>query len=578
MESNNEIKEMEENPSNEIATTSSDDIAIEIKNLTMEFKVTKDKIDTLKEYAIRTLKRNKEETKKIRVLEDISFTVRKGDRLGILGYNGAGKSTLLKIVSGIYEPTSGEVKINGKIAPLLELGAGFDENYSGRNNIFLNAAFLSMDEEFIKKKYDEIVEFSELGDFINFPVKNYSSGMRAKLGFSIATMINPDILIIDEILSVGDIKFKKKSSQKIKSLMSEGVTVLLVSHGINQIRDICNRCIWIENGHLIMDGEAEAVCDAYEESVNRDDSKIDPWIGLPDKDSYRMGEYIIVTLKESEDGKPLANEKLIISINEDKYSRVTNSQGQIGLQGTEIGNQYFKVSFKGNSKVNPKTVTFNKEITASKHDIELPELVMDENKINSKLIVSDEETLSKGDYLIIQLVEDIENGKPLKGEELDVTFDSIEMKRITNNKGKIGLATHRLGTHQYIIEYQGNDKINPQRIEFEKDVVDEDDIYAYDDSDMDKNKINPIIRSDCDKTLHKGDAISFSFRGEDGTKISKEKITVYINGEKYTRTTNEHGHVAFTTTETGPHNIKVNYPGNDKINPKTVLFSKIVTE
>ena len=578
MESNNEIKEMEENPSNEIATTSSDDIAIEIKNLTMEFKVSKDKIDTLKEYAIRTLKRNKEETKKIRVLEDISFTVRKGDRLGILGYNGAGKSTLLKIVSGIYEPTSGEVKINGKIAPLLELGAGFDENYSGRNNIFLNAAFLSMDEEFIEKKYDEIVEFSELGDFINFPVKNYSSGMRAKLGFSIATMINPDILIIDEILSVGDIKFKKKSSQKIKSLMSEGVTVLLVSHGINQIRDICNRCIWIENGHLIMDGEAEAVCDAYEESVNRDDSKIDPWIGLPDKDSYRMGEYIIVTLKESEDGKPLANEKLIISINEDKYSRVTNSQGQIGLQGTEIGNQYFKVSFKGNSKVNPKTVTFNKEITASKHDIELPELVMDENKINSKLIVSDEETLSKGDYLIIQLVEDIENGKPLKGEELDVTFDSIEMKRITNNKGKIGLATHRLGTHQYIIEYQGNDKINPQRIEFEKDVVDEDDIYAYDDSDMDKNKINPIIRSDCDKTLHKGDAISFSFRGEDGTKISKEKITVYINGEKYTRTTNEHGHVAFTTTETGPHNIKVNYPGNDKINPKTVLFSKIVTE
>ena len=174
MESNNEIKEMEENPSNEIATTSSDDIAIEIKNLTMEFKVTKDKIDTLKEYAIRTLKRNKEETKKIRVLEDISFTVRKGDRLGILGYNGAGKSTLLKIVSGIYEPTSGEVKINGKIAPLLELGAGFDENYSGRNNIFLNAAFLSMDEEFIEKKYDEIVEFSELGDFINFPVKNYS--------------------------------------------------------------------------------------------------------------------------------------------------------------------------------------------------------------------------------------------------------------------------------------------------------------------------------------------------------------------------------------------------------------------
>ena len=180
------------------------EIAINVEHLTMEFKITKDKIDTLKEYVIRTLKKNKKEKQKIKVLEDISFKVYRGDRVGILGFNGAGKSTLLKILAGIYEPTHGKITINGKVAPLLELGAGFDKNYTGKNNIYLNGAFLSMEEDFIKEKYDEIVEFSELGEYINYPVKNYSSGMRAKLGFSIATLVNPDILIIDEILSVGD--------------------------------------------------------------------------------------------------------------------------------------------------------------------------------------------------------------------------------------------------------------------------------------------------------------------------------------------------------------------------------------
>lgn len=239
------------------------EIAISVNHLTMEFKVTKDKIDTLKEYVIRTIKQNKKGKEKVRVLEDINFNVYKGDRVGILGFNGAGKSTLLKILAGIYEPTQGSITINGKIAPLLELGAGFDKNYTGKNNIYLNGAFLSMDEDFIDKKYDEILEFSELGEYINYPVKNYSSGMRAKLGFSVATLVEPDILIIDEILSVGDIKFRKKSSEKIKSMMSEGVTVLLVSHSIGQIRDICDKCIWIENGHLIMEGEANEICDAY---------------------------------------------------------------------------------------------------------------------------------------------------------------------------------------------------------------------------------------------------------------------------------------------------------------------------
>ncbi|MBE6496630.1 MAG: ABC transporter ATP-binding protein [Methanobrevibacter thaueri] len=244
------------------------DIAINVEHLTMEFKVSNDKIDTLKEYVIRTIKRNKSETKKVKVLDDISFTIKRGEKLGILGFNGAGKSTLLRIIAGIYEPTEGNITINGKIAPLLELSAGFDKNYSGKDNIYLNGALLSMSKEFLDEKYDEIVEYSELGDYINFPVKNYSKGMKAKLGFSIATLIDPDILIIDEILSVGDIKFRKKSGEKINEMMAEGVTVLLVSHSINQVRRICDRCIWIDNGKLIMEGDVNTVCDAYVEDAN----------------------------------------------------------------------------------------------------------------------------------------------------------------------------------------------------------------------------------------------------------------------------------------------------------------------
>ncbi len=243
------------------------EVMVNIEHLSMDFKVSKDKIDTLKEYVIRTLKRNKTENKKVRVLDDISFKVYKGERMGILGFNGAGKSTLLKILAGIYEPTEGTIEAHGKIAPLLELGAGFDKNYTGSNNIYLYGAFLSMTEGFIKDKYDEIVEFSELGENINYPIKNYSSGMRAKLGFSIATLAEPDILIVDEILSVGDIKFRKKSSEKIKSMMHEGVTVLLVSHSTIQIKNICDRCIWLENGKIVMEGEANEVCDAYVSSA-----------------------------------------------------------------------------------------------------------------------------------------------------------------------------------------------------------------------------------------------------------------------------------------------------------------------
>lgn len=244
------------------------DIAIQVEHLTMEFKASNDKIDTLKEYVIRTIKRDKSENKKVTVLNDISFTVKRGEKLGILGFNGAGKSTLLRIIAGVYEPTEGKITINGKIAPLLELSAGFDKNYSGKDNIYLNGALLSMDKNYLDEKHDEIVEYSELGEYINFPVKNYSKGMKAKLGFSIATLIEPDILIIDEILSVGDIKFKKKSGEKINEMMAEGVTVLLVSHSINQVRRICDKCIWIDNGELIMEGDVDEVCDAYVEDAN----------------------------------------------------------------------------------------------------------------------------------------------------------------------------------------------------------------------------------------------------------------------------------------------------------------------
>ena len=246
----------------------SNDFVITVDNISMDYKVSKDKIDTLKEFFIRTLKRNKPNVKTISALKNLSFDISKGDREGIVGFNGAGKSTLLKLLAGVYSPTSGSIKIKGKIAPLLELGAGFDMNYTGKANIFLNGAFLGYSEEFLKEKYDEIVEFSELGESINYHVKTYSSGMRAKLGFSIATIVEPDILIIDEILSVGDIKFQRKSSDKIRSLINSGITVLLVSHSVGQIRELCNKAMWIDDGELKMYGDVNLVCDEYVKAAN----------------------------------------------------------------------------------------------------------------------------------------------------------------------------------------------------------------------------------------------------------------------------------------------------------------------
>jgi ABC-2 type transport system ATP-binding protein len=238
-------------------------VVIDVNDVGMEFKLSKEKINNLKEFVIKFLKRQIS-YREFWAIRHISFEVEKGDRWGVIGLNGAGKSTLLKIVSGVMKPTEGSIQIKGKIIPLLELGAGFDSSYTGRENIFLNGAMLGLSKEFLEEKYEEIVDFSEIREFIDVPLKNYSSGMKARLGFSIATVVQPEILVLDEVLSVGDAKFKKKSEEKIVSLFNKGVTVLFVSHSIAQVKKICNKAIWLEKGKIVMKGDAKEVCERYE--------------------------------------------------------------------------------------------------------------------------------------------------------------------------------------------------------------------------------------------------------------------------------------------------------------------------
>lgn len=238
---------------------------IKVKDVGMEFNLSQEKVDNLKEYVIKLLKRELL-FQEFWALKNISFEVKKGDRVGIIGLNGAGKSTLLKIISGVMKPTEGSVEVKGKLVPLLELGAGFDKDYTGRENIFLNGAMLGYTKEFLEEKFDEIVEFSEIGKFIDVPIKNYSSGMKARLGFSVATVVEPEILILDEVLSVGDAKFKKKSEERIMSLFEKGVTVLFVSHSVDQVKRICNKAIWLDHGKLVMQGDVEEVCNKYAEN------------------------------------------------------------------------------------------------------------------------------------------------------------------------------------------------------------------------------------------------------------------------------------------------------------------------
>ena len=240
--------------------------AIEVDNVSMKFNLSREKVDSLKDYIFKTIKREIKYNE-FWALKNVSFSVEKGDRVGILGLNGAGKSTLLKVISGVFKPTEGHVDKHGKMVPLLELGAGFDPQYTGKENIYLYGAMLGYTKKFIDSKYDEIVEFSELQKFMDVPVKNYSSGMKSRLGFSIATVVEPKILILDEVLSVGDAKFRKKSEKKIMSMFDSGVTVLFVSHSLEQVQRLCNKAMILEKGKLIAYGDIDPISEQYSKMI-----------------------------------------------------------------------------------------------------------------------------------------------------------------------------------------------------------------------------------------------------------------------------------------------------------------------
>ncbi len=237
-------------------------MAIVVDHVNMNFRLNKNRTTSLKEWTITVLKHDLS-YEDFFALKDVSFSMPRGQILGLIGTNGSGKSTLLKVISGIYKPTEGTVRITGRISPMVELGSGFDMELSGRENIFLNGALLGYDEWFLKDKYNEILEFSELQNFINQPLKTYSSGMLMRLAFSVASIVEPDILIVDEILSVGDEKFQAKSLARMNHLIKSGATVIFVSHNLKQIQRFCNRVIWLEKGRIHMDGNAADVCSAY---------------------------------------------------------------------------------------------------------------------------------------------------------------------------------------------------------------------------------------------------------------------------------------------------------------------------
>lgn len=236
---------------------------IEVKNVSMHFNLMVERVDSIKEYVIKLLK-GKLLYNDFVALSHVSFNVKKGEIIGLIGLNGAGKSTLLKIIAGVLKPTSGEVTVKGSIAPLIEVGAGFDPELTARENIYLNGAILGHDRKFMDSKFDEIIDFAELRNFVDVPVKNFSSGMYARLGFAIATMVQPDILIVDEVLSVGDYKFKKKCEDRIQSMLAKDVTVVLVSHDIDMIKKMCSKVVWLEKGRIKDMGETLGICSKYE--------------------------------------------------------------------------------------------------------------------------------------------------------------------------------------------------------------------------------------------------------------------------------------------------------------------------
>ena len=236
--------------------------AVEVNNVTMRFNLAREKVDSLKEYFVRNVKRNNIRDE-FYAVKDISFQIEKGDSFAIVGSNGSGKSTLLKMIAGIYKPTKGNINVRGTVAPMIELGAGFDSDLTAAENVFLNGAVLGFSRAYMQEYFESIIDFAELWEFVDVPVKNFSSGMKARLGFAIATAVDPDILIVDEILSVGDANFRKKCEQRMAEMKDRGTTLILVSHSMDQILKTCNKAAWINKGDLMCLGDAKDVCEEY---------------------------------------------------------------------------------------------------------------------------------------------------------------------------------------------------------------------------------------------------------------------------------------------------------------------------
>lgn len=240
-------------------------VIIKVDHVSMKFNLSSEKFDSFKEYVIKRIK-GQVSIEEFWALNDVSFEVYKGDSIGLIGLNGSGKSTMLKTIAGVLKPTKGSVTVSGSIAPLIELGAGFDMDLTARENVFLNGALLGYTRSEMQSYYDDIVDFSELHNFMDVPVKNFSSGMVSRLAFAIATIGIPDILIVDEVLSVGDFQFQEKCEQRIQNMMEHGTTILFVSHSIDQVQKICSKIVWLEQGHMKCFGDAKAICDEYRRS------------------------------------------------------------------------------------------------------------------------------------------------------------------------------------------------------------------------------------------------------------------------------------------------------------------------
>lgn len=241
---------------------------IEVENATVRFNMASERIDNLKEYFIKLLKRELM-FKEFLAVKDVTLKIKRGEAWGIIGTNGSGKSTLLKLICGILKPYHGSVRVYGSVAPLIELGAGFDGDLTARENIFLNGAVLGYDNRFMEEHFDDIVDFAELKDFLDMPIKNYSSGMAARLGFAIATVVRPDILICDEVLAVGDYAFQQKCEQRMNDMRNQGTTLLFVSHSIESVKEVCNHALWLKKGVVVESGTVEKVCDDYMASLEK---------------------------------------------------------------------------------------------------------------------------------------------------------------------------------------------------------------------------------------------------------------------------------------------------------------------